>query len=102
MKRKIVYILLSMIIAASLCACGDTAMRNDVTVTTTPNMTNAPVATPRADDGVVTDRDGIIEDNMPNDSIVQTSPKADSNKTDGAKVSTQPTNSAKPTATTKP
>ncbi|MBQ4107757.1 MAG: hypothetical protein IJC73_09325 [Lentisphaeria bacterium] len=102
MKRKIVYILLSMVIAAALCACGDTAMRNDVTVTTTPNMTNAPVATPRMDDGAVTDRDGIIEDNMPNDSIVQSSPKADSNKTDGAKASAQPTNSAKPTATTKP
>ena len=102
MKRKVVYILLSMVIAATLCACGDTAMRDDVTVTTTPNMTNSPVATPRADDGVVTDRDGIIEDNMPDDGIVQTSPKADTNKTDGAKASTQPTSSAKPTATTKP
>lgn len=103
MKRKVVYILLSMIIAASLCACGDTAMENEVVVTNTPAMTNAPIVTPRVDDGIVTDNDGVIEDNMPNDGIVQSSPKADTTKpNDGAKASAQPTNSAKPTATAKP
>lgn len=103
MKRKFVYILLSMIIAAALCACGDTAMDSEVTVTNTPSMTNAPIVTPRVDDGIVTDNDGVIEDNMPNDGIVQSSPKADTTKpNDGAKASAQPTNSAKPTATAKP
>lgn len=104
MKRKVVYILLSMIIAASLCACGDTAMKNEVNVTNTPAVTNAPVTTPRVNDGVVTDRDGLIEDNMPNDGVIQTSPKPDTTAkpNDGAKASAQPTNSAQPTATAKP
>ena len=104
MKRKVVYILLSMIIAAALCACGDTAMENEVTATNTPVVTKAPVTTPRVNDGVVTDRDGMIEDNMPNDGVIQSSPRPEVTvkPNDGAKASAQPTNSAQPTATAKP
>lgn len=103
MKRKVVYILLSMIIAASLCACGDTAMENEVVVTNTPAVTVAPTVSPKVDNGVVTDKDGVIEDNMPDDGIVLTSPTPDSAKAnDGAKASSQPKTSAKPATTAKP
>lgn len=104
MKKNFVYILLSMIIAASLCACGDTTMNNEPMVTTTPNATNRPLPTvsPKMDDGIVDDRDGIIEDDAREGGSVQNTPMIDLDKTEGAEVNTQSTNSPKPTSTTKP
>lgn len=115
MKKNFVYILLSMIIAATLCACGNTTMNNESggsggsngssgsMVTSTPSVTTMPTVSPRAEDGIVDDRDGVIQDDArEGGSTAQTSPKIDIDQTEGAEVNTQPTNSAKPTSTAKP
>ena len=78
MKKTTVYILLAVVLALSLCACGNDSMDNDAgllpdavptespVISTVPDAGTVPNAVPddipTADDGIVKDRDGIIEE----------------------------------------
>ncbi|MBQ3210662.1 MAG: hypothetical protein IJB09_04150 [Oscillospiraceae bacterium] len=112
MKRNLVFIVLSLVIAASLCGCADTMVDDGIKVTSTPAVTSTPVITsmpkvsPKADDGDVNDTDGIIGDEdreEKKDGVsVTNKPSSNVDETEGAKVNTQPKVSAAPSATVKP
>lgn len=112
MKRNFVFVVLSLVIAASLCGCADTMVDDGIKVTSTPAVSSTPVITsmpkvsPKADDGEVNDTDGIIGDEDREDekdsAAVTSKPSSDVDETEGAKVNTQPKGTAAPSATVKP
>lgn len=76
MKKNIVHIAMALALSLMLCGCGsvkdDSLVDNTVpTVLPSPTATTAPIVTPDVDDGVITDGDGIIDDNTvdPDDTI---------------------------------
>ena len=75
MKKFAAYLILALVLATSLCACGNDSMiddgvslpDNNITVPTaspaiTQGLDDNPLATPNMDDGIVNDRDGLIEE----------------------------------------
>ena len=112
MKRNLVYIVLSLALAVSLCGCANTMGNDGISVTSTPATTSSPSAassprvSPKAEDGEVNDTDGIIGDNdraEKNNGVSSTSrPSSNVDETEGAKVNTQPKGTAAPSATVKP
>lgn len=76
MKKTTVYILLTVILAMSLCACANDSMENDAGLLPDAVPTESPIIStmpgtvpntvpndiPTADEGIVKDRDGIIEE----------------------------------------
>ena len=71
MKKTIVCFLFAACVCLSLCACGGMDTGRDNAVMDLPEIPQAttevlpeikPVATPEANDGVVTDRDGVIDE----------------------------------------
>ena len=75
MKKFAAYLILALVLATALCACGNDSMiddgvalpDNNITVPTaspviTQGLDDNPLATPNMDDGIVNDRDGIIEE----------------------------------------
>ncbi len=75
MKKFAAYFILTIILALALCGCGNDSVDNntnmlpDTAPTASPMVSpdnshsNVPNTTPSTDDGVVTDRDGYIEEN---------------------------------------
>lgn len=82
MKKKILLLTAILVLAISLCACGnDTA--NDITgnPAASPVVTNTP-GTGAMDDGIVDDRDGILDDDLIDDDIMS------GNNGNGTKIGT--------------
>ncbi len=104
MKKKIILLTAILALAISLCACGNDAA-NDITgnPAASPVVTNTPGAG-TMDDGIVDDRDGMIEDEPIDDSIVS------GNDGNGTKIGTgsdavtgnSAMSSAKPSASASP
>lgn len=68
MKKNIVHIAMALALSFMLCGCGsakdDSIVDNTVpTALPSPTATTAPIVTPDVEDGVITDGDGIIDDN---------------------------------------
>lgn len=102
MKKNFVYIVLSLVLAVSLCACGDTVMDDGIKVTSTPQITNAPSANPNTNGGTVKDTDGIIEEHDSTGNSITDEPMFEMEEDERADVNTQPKVSATPSATVKP
>ncbi len=106
MKKSIVYIAFTLILAFALCACG-ADRTSDGTVdgtagtakaTNTPMVTVSPMITPDTDNGIVEDKDGIIEEE---DSVLPSTAVSDNAGTN-AGTNASPNVSASPSATVKP
>lgn len=75
MKKTMVHIALMLALVFSLSACSNTKGKDnlvDNTVPTaqpSPTVTVTPMITPDADNGTVTDGDGIIDDNTVKDDV---------------------------------
>lgn len=73
MKKLIAYAMSAAMLCTLLCGCGSDQYGNGGAFTTTPSVapqqdttsvpTVSPMLTPDVEDGIVNDRDGIIEDN---------------------------------------
>lgn len=69
MKKAMIHIALMLALAFSLCGCGNAKDKNDLidnavpTALPSPTVTVTPMVTPDADNGIVTDEDGVIDDN---------------------------------------
>lgn len=65
MKKTIVYILVAAILTASLCACGSSGTLDDPGYNSTDRPgavpSSVPDMTPDVNDGIVNDRDGMID-----------------------------------------
>ena len=62
MKKAIVYIVMTCILALSLCGCGADMPADTGVDNTVPTAKVTPIITPDVTDGAVTDTDGIIGD----------------------------------------
>lgn len=75
MKKAMIHIALVLALAFSLCGCGNAKDKNDLvdnavpTTLPSPTVTVTPMITPDADNGVVTDGDGVIDDNTVKDDV---------------------------------
>lgn len=75
MKKAIIHIALVLALAFSLCGCGNAKDKNDLvdnivpTALPSPTVTVTPMITPDVDNGVVTDGDGVIDDNTVKDEV---------------------------------
>lgn len=75
MKKAMIHIALVLALAFSLCGCGNAKDKNDLvdnavpTTLPSPTVTVTPMITPDADNGVVTDGDGVIDDNTVEDDV---------------------------------
>ena len=83
MNKRMIGGILAAVLCLALSGCGSYRTDEDTVIASMP-----PVLTPDADDGVVTDRDGVIEDRdtgrMTNDNRTADGRAADGNKnTDG-------------------
>lgn len=64
MKKLMVCLIIAAVLTAALCGCGsDMVDDGSYNAVATPSVTAAPDMTPDIEDGIVTDRDGMIEDN---------------------------------------
>ena len=93
MKKAIVYMVMTCILALSLCGCGadmpaDTGIDNTVpTAMPTATAKVTPIITPDVTDGAVTDTDGMIGDTAVSPSAAVTDSAAD---TESANAATAP------------
>lgn len=75
MKKAIIHIVLVLALAFSLCGCGNAKDKNNLvdnavpTALPSPTVTVTPMITPDVDNGVVTDGDGVIDDNTVKDEV---------------------------------
>ncbi len=68
MKRHVLYSAMAVVVCALLCGCGNDRIDNEAPIIETPAVSPViepsvtPLVTPDMEDGIVDDRDGIIED----------------------------------------
>ena len=68
MKRHVLYSAMAVVMCMLLCGCGNDRIDNEAPIIETPAVSPviepsvSPLATPDVEDGIVDDRDGIIED----------------------------------------
>lgn len=95
MKKSIINIAFTLALSALLCGCGADRTVDDATVSASPmpTVTVTPMVTPNVDNGIVGDKDGVIDDT--DGAAASPAVTDDAAKLPSPDVSTMPSASAK-------
>ena len=95
MKKSIINIAFTLVLSALLCGCGADRTVGDAAVSASPmpTVTVTPMVTPNVDNGIVGDKDGVIDDT--DGAAASPAVTDDAAKLPSPNVSTMPSASAK-------